>query len=334
MKTFNFLSMSVMAVLLCANFAACGNDTYDPADFQKTKLCTVNINMESIVSVTEEPLGRAEVTTNNDLYLVYFYQQIDGKNEIYAHGLFNELDNITIQLTEGEKYYLNAVAVRNGKNKIYCDENGIYAAPFTAKLTNDFVYTNENSFNFTPATFYLTEGNGQEISKIALDFEAFLANGDINGYIASDGMSPISLSFFRLGACAVDFKAVDMAQGKLKINISAKDSENNTHISDDIILERPDESLIKIITFGEDLLNNIMSSQVNCTLNFTWIKDNGEEQLQPYNIAFKRDTKYKIEIKVDYTSIAGIQITPIGDGGFIDNNETTYITGQPMSSGN
>lgn len=323
-----------MAVLLCANFASCGNETYDPADFQKTKLCTVTINMESIVSVTEEPMGRADATTGNDLYLVYFYQQNEGQNELYAHGLFNELDNITIQLTEGEKYFLNAVAVRDGKNKIYCDENGIYAAPFIAKLTNDFVYKNENDFKFTPASFYLAEENGQKASLIALDFEAFLANGNSEGYVASDNMAPISLSFFRLGACAADFKAVDMAQGKLKINISAKDAKNNVHTSDDIILDKADKTLSKIITFGEDLLNNIMNSKIDCTLNLTWIKDNGEEQLQPYDISFKRDTKYTIVIKVDYTSIAGIQIIPIGTGGFTESDETTNITGQPITSGN
>lgn len=335
MKKLNYFATAFMAVLLCVGFASCNNDCDDPVDNNpvEKKMCTVSINPQSIISVEEEPLGRA-AEAGNDLYLINVYQKNNGNTAPYAHGLFNDLNNITINLYEGETYYIQSVAVKDGKSLIHCNNEGLYGYPFKAKLTNDFVYDTENIYYFNPATFELAKDNGLKTSQITLGLENFLSNGNTYGYIASDDMEPIKLGYFRLGTVAAEFTAVDMPRGSLKITISAKDNKDETHTSSEIVLNQVDTPVSHIIGFGEDLLNKVMNNGQECNLNFTWVKDNVEETLMPVNFTFKNNTKYKIQIKVDYKTASGISVSPIFEGGFDENTETTNIVATPIPTAN
>ena len=336
MKKLNYFATAFMAVLLCVGFASCNNDCDDPVENNpvEKKMCTVSINPQSIISVEEEPLGRAE-EAGNDLYLIYVYQITDGGNVSYAYGLFDNLSNITVDLYEGDKYNVQSVAVKNGKNIIYCGEDGLYAPPFIAKLTNSFVYDTTNTYKFNPARFFVANDNGQKSSKISLGLENFLGGtSSYNGYTASDNMDPIQISYIRLGTAAAEFTAVDMSSGSLKITISAKDDSNTIHTSSEIVLNQANTPVSHVIGFGEDLLNNVMSNGVNCNLNFTWVKDNVEETLMPVEFKFEKNTKYKIQIKVDYKTASGISVYPIFEDGFEENAETTTIVATPIPTVN
>ena len=78
MKTFRKLWMALVAILACMCYS-CGSESEipttptpdEPEKPQEQKMVTVKLNVESIVSVQEMPMGsRAGETTNNDLKLI------------------------------------------------------------------------------------------------------------------------------------------------------------------------------------------------------------------------------------------------------------------------
>ena len=336
MKIFRILSLALMAVVLCAGFAACSNESDNPVIQEEKKMCTVNINVESLVKIEEVPMGRAgeSAEEKNDLYLISFSKST-GYSDIYAYGLFDDLSNISIQLVEGETYGIQASAVKNAKSKIACTQEGLYANPFRAKVTNSFVYENDTDFDlnwyFNPTYYTLKDmPSGFSYALIAPDLEVFLGY-TISSYEAKENGDPISISFGRFAACSAEFKAVDMPTGKLKISITNADNEYTTG---DIIVQSETQSTFQYITFGHTLYSSIQNAGVPCTLNLTWVKDsNTEIPLKPAEITFKRDTKYIITIKVDNTTTPTISVTPIGDYGFTSTEEVN-ILGQPIPTGN
>lgn len=338
MKKLNYFATVFMTVLLCVGFASCNNEIDDPVDLNpvEKKICTVSINTKGIVSVEEEPLGRAEETTSNDLYLIHVKQKNGTNYETYAHGLFNQLSNITVQLIEGETYFVEAVAVKDGKNKI-ASSDGFYRYPFEANLTNNFVYDDE-TYVFNPPLYVLKGTNDNTTAQIIPGLEVYLGNMTSFGdYEAKENGDAIVIEFIRFLACAAEFKVVDMPEGYLKINISTKPlaHNNETFTTDDIIVQNVNTPNFQYITFGYMFYSKLADGDgVPCTLNFTWVKSNGNEiTLTPSDITFKRDTKYNITIKVDNTTTPAITVNPISNYNFT-KTEDVNIMGQPIPTGN
>ena len=333
MKLFRFFSIALTAIALCANFASCSNESDKIIDQEeKIKMCTVKINVENIVNIVEQPMGRAE--ENTDLYLIAVRKVSDSNT--YAYGLFDNLNNITIQLVEGEAYLIQAVAVKDAKNKIAGGDD-FYANPFLAELTNSFVYENDDDFNqdwyFNP-TLYRLKNNDSEIALIAPNLEVFMAN-TISNYIAAENGAPIAIYFDRFAACSAEFKAVDMPTGYLKINISNKETNTaGVFTTEDIIVASEDQSTFQYITFGHTLYSSIQNNGVPCILNLTWVKDdNTEIPLIPAEVTFKRDTNFIITIKVDDSTTGTFNITPIPDYEF-SSKEEIGIYGRPITLSN
>ena len=336
MKLFRFFSIALTAIALCANFASCSNESDKIIDQEEKKMCTVKINVENIVNIEEQPMKRTESENNTDLYLIAVSKGSYNYNDIYAYGLFDNLNNISIQLVEGDTYSIDAVAVKDAKNKIAGGDD-FYANPFLAELTNSFVYENDDDFNqdwyFNP-TLYRLKNNDSENALIAPNLEVFVASM-INNYVAQENGDPITISFYRWSACSAEFKAVDMPTGYLKINISNKETNTaGVYTTEDIIVASENQSTFQYITFGDALFSLISNDGVPCTLNMTWIKDsNTEIPLIPAEITFKRDTKYIITIKVDDSTTGTFNITPIPDYEF-SSTEEIGIYGRPITLSN
>lgn len=299
-------------------------------------MCTVKINVENIVNIEEQPMKRTESENNTDLYLIAVSKG-SNFNEIYAYGLFDNLNNISIQLVEGDTYTIQASAVKDGKNKISSTNDGLYGNPFLSKLTNSFIYENDDDFNynwyFNP-TLYRLKNNDSENALIAPNLEVFLAS-TISNYEAKENGAPIAISFGRFAACSAEFKAVDMPTGYLKINITNKESNNEgVYTTEDIIVASEDQSTFQYITFGHTLYSSIQNNGVPCILNLTWVKDdNTEIPLIPAEVTFKRDTNFIITIKVDDSTTGTFNITPIPDYEF-SSKEEIGIYGRPITLSN
>ena len=97
MKTFKMVGMALAAILMCVNFVACSTD--DSGEMKESQICKVSLNcIGEILDITKEPLSRSETSTG-----VYSIKVITGNN-VYAEGSFASVENLTIDLLEGDAY--------------------------------------------------------------------------------------------------------------------------------------------------------------------------------------------------------------------------------------
>ncbi len=332
MKSLKIFSIAVMAMILCAGITACNNESDNIIEQEEKKMCTVNFNVKSIVKVEEQPMARTE--GGNDLYLIAI---ANGTNwdDVYAYGLFDNLNNISIQLVEGNTYSIQALAVKNAKHMISSTNNRYYS-PFIAQLTNSFVYEEDDNFEsdwrFYPIAYRLN-GLDSEIAIIAPYLEVFYGYTNNGTFVAEENSDPIAISFGRFAACSAEFKVIDMPTGYLKISISNKEtSTQGVYTTKYIAVNSESEPTFLYITFGQSLFPLINNDGVPCILNLTWVKDaNTEIPLIPAEFTFKKNTHYNITIKVDNSTKSTINVSPITDNGFT-TTEDFGINGQPISN--
>lgn len=99
------------------------------------KPITVTLNLEGEITTSDSPLTRAG--SGNDIYGIQVYK--DG--EPFAHGVFDNVDNVKINLLAGSKYKIVASMVKDGKDKLLHD--------FTFYESNSMTYWDyfgDNSF--------------------------------------------------------------------------------------------------------------------------------------------------------------------------------------------
>lgn len=328
MKTFRNLWMALVAVLACVCYS-CGSE-YDipttptpdgPEKPEVQKMVTVKLNVEDIVSVQEMPMG-SRTTEYNDLYLI----EIQDKTTIYAYGLFDLSKDIEVKLPEGGEFWFRGVAVKDGKNKIYCSPEGLYAPPFAGKFTNKFTTELQENYSFRPNLFILKDGDTYKETRIAKDLEVYLLYSNFDSaedtYKVSDNpTTEISLSPTRFFYIGTEFTAEDLEGGKLIVSFSAVGDDNKTYTSDAIEIAKEKTPVFNTFSFDEQFTNNIMNRSVELQLHMTWIKADGTEETLPNTdakINVKNGYKYNININVGNTSKAAINIDEISTPTFDD----------------
>lgn len=114
----------------------------------------VKLGMNGDLNVSSDQETRA--SADNGIYgiNVYFDKEKDGKtNDIYAFGVFDNVESMTITLLSGYKYRFACTFAKNGPHSLYYgqyDGNSYmgYAKPFqtnkhsSTQLGNKFVYSN------------------------------------------------------------------------------------------------------------------------------------------------------------------------------------------------
>lgn len=337
MKTLRMIGLALIATLMCVNFAACSSGGDEPEIPQAPetpqkptvpedpKMCTVSINLESLVSVEEMPLGRAE--SNNDLYMICFYKTKDGQPTSYAYGLFDKSTDIAIRLIEGEEYTYQATGIKDGKDKVYKDTDGKYAYPFNSKLTNSFIY--EEEYTLRPDLHYTSDGDGETQSVITA-WDQYVT---YNNTFTAEGNATLNMYLSRFNAFGTEFIADEMPDGELHITISSTYNET-TYTSSDIIVTNEDTPVEQIFNIGQPLysVSSFQYSGLPCTLNFIWKRENGDVvTLKPANINFQKNKKYIITVKVNpYT---GISLT-LDDNSFNQSQTESWeiVTGNAIKT--
>ena len=331
MKTFRNLGMAVVAVLMCVCYAcSSGGDEPEfptpdkPVGPQEPKKVTVSINVKDIVSVQEMPIdSRTDEPAYNDLYLLLVQTITTESTTNYAYGLFDLSKPINITLVEGDTYKINAVAVKDGKSKIFVGEDGLYGPPFRAKLTNEFDYV--STYEFIPAKFALADVKKGELTPIAVGLELYF--GQNFSFVASDDITSIHVEFFRIHAIQTEFHAVDMPKGFLGVHIEATNESNETYTTNPaIIVNSVNEPASEFITFDDGYYDGLYSNNdgLECTFKFLWQKESGQRpiELPSAKIKVKADKKYIIKVKVDHSTSPEVQIAPLEDYDF--NTTETY----------
>ena len=137
MKVKDFFRQSVLMLLVASGIVSC-TETVDnvPQDSDSKEVIVPLSFSGEVLDMGTTPLSRA--AGNDLLYIQVRRLMEDGYAQPYAHGLFDNSDNLTIALKEEESYIFSATIVKDGKNRIYNYDNH-YSIPFDADLTNKFV---------------------------------------------------------------------------------------------------------------------------------------------------------------------------------------------------
>ena len=102
-----------------------------------SKEVTVSLNLGGEILVADEPMTRG--VDDPDIYGIQVYK--DG--EPFAHGVFDNVDNVKINLLAGSKYKFVASMVKDGKSKILHDFT--YFEKYSIKYTNSDYYNIGNN---------------------------------------------------------------------------------------------------------------------------------------------------------------------------------------------
>lgn len=118
MKKYIFILFSLL-------FCACSENeilnTVDSVDTPEDSIITVKLNIMGDVQTSETPLTRAKETESTDVLGILVYN----KNKMFASGLFDCWDNISLNLKAGSKYDVYCTMIADAKNKLawYHDDN-------------------------------------------------------------------------------------------------------------------------------------------------------------------------------------------------------------------
>lgn len=179
----------------------------EPKTF-KIKLCTTGE-----VDVAYEPLTRF-APDDRDLYGVQVWHKpaTTGSYEHYAYGLFDNVEDMELEVKENYKYKFEFKLIDDGKDKIFCDsilvDNNYYLGydqPFRGKnkyngasetsitkLTNEFSYAEDRYFY---DNYSIKTPNGKTTSYPEnIDFYY----GEINDYQPTEDGTTLSVYFKRM----------------------------------------------------------------------------------------------------------------------------------------
>lgn len=299
MKTFRLLAASLVAAL-CVGFSSCGEENEVPIEPQTPKEYMVSIGYTGEIYITESPLSKSET---QDLYGIQIYScPISSQEYKYDQsGLFDDINKMTVKLSEGYKYKFVATMVVNGKDLIYWKDPG-YSYPFTTflDLTGERTRVTELDNQFwTSSSIYLGGlSNGYTSFKGKFPTSYKIPNtdryyGEMIDYIPKEN-DKINI-YMKRAVFGVKIMAENFTEGTI-----------HTYIEDgpEIKFSYPQTEQEEILTFKE--LSQIAQEtseadlyKENINLSFTWEKPDGRiVNLGSKAIEFKRNKRTTILIKV------------------------------------
>ena len=166
MRTRNLLFATFMLVF---GVVACDTAVEIPAQpDSEPKTFKVRLGVSGEIDITQNPLTRF-TPDDRDLYAIQVsHKPASESNYVkYAYGLFDNLDNAVIELTENYEYKFEVLLIDDAKDKIYCDSILVdnkpyigYSKPFRAynkyhaadntvsktRVTNEFIIAKDRYF--------------------------------------------------------------------------------------------------------------------------------------------------------------------------------------------
>lgn len=324
--------MAAIALLVGATMAACSKDEVAGIEPDSdSDFYTVKIGWEGeIIDVTYEPLDTR--ATTDDLYGIQVYSTPDkelGEGETttwtrYAYGLFDDPDNISINLLKGYKYKFVATMVVDGKNRIVSRQN-TYMPPFNrvGPATNNDTPLN-NTFDYQASIYLngLTSGHSYLVGQTNNYY--YLPNvdrfyGELVNYTPDDKNATAKINMKRTA-----FGAKFIAKG-------AKAKEGTLHVqmtgapAMELTLTTSENKISDIFTFSNVAAawaDNKYTETIDVTIN--WERADGTTlPLGTHAITYKRNATTVVNVKIENDGADG------GLGFEIDESET----GEPIADG-
>ncbi len=323
MKRFSFFWMVTLALMLGVTMTACSQD--EPLGTEpESDYYTVKLGWEGeIIDVTYEPLETR--AASNDLYGIQVYSTPNNDAstptwKAYAYGLFDDPDNISINLLKGYKYKFVASMVRDGKNKI-SSYNNSYHMPFRNQA-NERITLN-NSFDYQSNIYFDRLEYGSS-SLIGYDKSFSHPNtdrfyGELVDYTPGEKNATAKINMKRTA-----FGAKFIANGA-----KAKDGTLHVQIKDapamELGLTTSENKISDIFTFSNVAAawsENKYTETIDVTIN--WERADGTTlPLGTHAITYKRNATTVVQVKIENDGEDG------GVGFEIDESET----GTPFEDG-
>jgi hypothetical protein len=286
---------------------------------------TVNLGWGGELDVTYEPLTRSQVST--DLYGVQVYSASTMNDytdwEPYAYGLFDDSNNITINLIKGYQYKFVATMVKDGKNIVkYCDDR--YYHPFFVENADRGQMVLDNTFYYSGTKFISGLNSGDTRLKDGCSYTVPTTEryyGVLEDYNAGQKNTTAKIKMKRVSFGAkfiVDGKLSD--SGKLEVQVGG---------APNVIVDITNENkqFTKVYTFNDiesAWEDNTYSQIYGVVIN--WHRNDGTVlPLGTHDITFKRNTATVIKVRIDNDGLdSGIGVE-IEDGGEIPDGDEVIV---------
>lgn len=325
MKFSHFIFAAVMGVM---TFASCQENITPENPAQEQEAYTVQLGFGGEWDVTYEPLTRGN--DNNDLYGIQVYSAPNNEEKTtwsnYAYGLFDNVDNVTISLLKGFKYKFEATMVVDGKDKIYCNNQG-YSYPFCVDNLPGNVCPIMNLFQYTSRNFmgWLTNGftslRGLSGTYFHPNTERFY--GVLIDYIPEESSNDKA----KIHMKRTSFGAKFIAQGKLatagRLEVLMTEAPA---ISIDLAQEKQHDDIytFRYVKAAYDYQTGNYEEDIDVSINWYYDTEDGEVTvpLGTHKITYKRNATTVVKINLENTNVeGGLGFELVETGAMVDGDE-------------
>lgn len=304
MKTKYILFM----IALLLGFSSCSNNdegSVEPTP-ESSEMVTVSLALGGEITISEQPLSRAEETSSTDLYGVQVYEG----EHYYAFGVFDNIDDMKINLTKGKTYKFVVTLVKEGKDKLRCYKNSYSYHTNYPLGTPDIssIYSTPSPFNYFyyDLTWRLDNLGGGKTRLIdgSIRFypEIDRFYGELSGYTPTvNGTANIELKRTAFG---LRYEIENLTDGSISLNVSKTFTADNDEITETFIDETgitESETEGRIFTFKDvyscwQLADDYSES---VTVAVKWLRGIGVEvDLGSVNVQVKRNVMNVLKINL------------------------------------
>lgn len=312
------MKYSIFTVLFMSLFLfGCSQEELMVEQEEIQEVYTVRLNLSGDIQIQESPLSRAE-TESRDLYGIQVYKNGD----YFAAGMFDNTNNMTINLLAGSNYKFVCTAIKDGKDICYYTSSDGYGSGYTFSCyygntlwinNNRFYYSKSDRFSLRELSnnsIKLSTGKSQQCANIDRFY------GELDNYTPSvNGIVNLELKRVSFG---IKVKVSNIPDGTVAVKCynSYKTFINVSGLASDYESEGELFSMADIYSAWQYASNYTE----NLTLDVVWNRGVGITQSWKKTIQVKRNTMNTIRIKLGADdSDVGVGVTP--EGGEMGNEE-------------
>lgn len=119
----------ILVLLLPVALSSCRMDKPEPLPSGKTYAVHLDVTRERTIQEEEEPMA-AQKASSTDLYGIQVYKKGLSTYSKYAYGIYDNVEDIYLELAAGSTYKIEMTLIPNGKTTIATGSNGGYQEPF------------------------------------------------------------------------------------------------------------------------------------------------------------------------------------------------------------
>lgn len=303
--------LQILPLLFVLGMTSCSKEESTSAE--EAKEYNVSLKFNGEITTADTPLTRG--TATNDLIGVQVYQ--DGT--LFREGLFDNTEDLHINLFSDSKYRFVVTIVKDGKNIVVGKNNQFkngYYTPFGYRLkSNGFDYPSDvnNEFEETSNRYFHGLGSGRIRMTLSdygdVDYpEADRFYGELDNYTPTEN-GEVAIDLKRT-AFGLKYEVSGVTDGTVSVKIenSSRTFFENTEITSEY------ESEERIFSFNDvysawKYANNYTES---ITVSASWARGVGITQdLGSKTVQIKRNAMNIIRLKlgsVDYDGNIGIEV--------------------------